>query len=334
MARQTPAERTERAIARLLAEPRPRLTAVEREARPKGNHARVAGELSALRDLPRERFKERVRKSLERRATMGSSTQPVKYMREGFRSVTPYLILPRASEWIDQMKRAFGAAERFRANRPGSENVIMHAEIKIGDSILEVADSNEQFPFSPVTLLLRVEDPDAAYQRALDAGATPVQPVADYDYGSRGGTVRDLDGNSWHVFRPTPGNKIFENFHSVTPHFNPVHSAEFIDFLERAFGGEETYRAQTPDGVIHHAQVRIGDSIVPMGDAHGPYQPAPATLHLYVPDTDAAYERALGAGATSIQPPADQPYGERNAGVRDPLGNRWFIATHLRDVAP
>jgi uncharacterized glyoxalase superfamily protein PhnB len=108
---------------------------------------------------------------------------------------------------------------------------------------------------------------------------------------------------------------------------------DLIEFLKRAFGGEETYRAEMPDGSIPHAQVRIGDSIVALAGGHGPYTPMPTTLHLYVPDTDSVYEQALRAGATSIQSPADQPYGDRSAGVTDPFGNRWFIATHIRDVA-
>jgi uncharacterized glyoxalase superfamily protein PhnB len=145
--------------------------------------------------------------------------------------------------------------------------------------------------------------------------------------------VKDSSGNSWHIFTPTPGNAIFEYFRSVTPHMNPLRAPVMIEFLQKAFGGKEVYRAQSPDGVVHHAQVRIGDSLIGMGDAHGPYQPMPCTLHLYVPDADAAYERALRAGATSIQPPADQPYGDRSGGVQDPFGNRWFVATHLRDVA-
>ena len=106
-----------------------------------------------------------------------------------------------------------------------------------------------------------------------------------------------------------------------------------IAFLQKAFGAQEVYRAQSPDGVVHHAQVRIGDSVIGMGEAHGPYQPVPATLHLYVPDADALYDRALRAGANSIQPVSDQPYGDRSGGVTDPFGNRWFIATHIRDVA-
>ena len=262
------------------------------------------------------------------------AAKPVNYIREGFHSITPYLIISGAAQWIEFVKQAFGAEERFRVGRPGAENVIMHAEVKIGDSVIELADSNPQFPPTPATLLLRVNDPDAVYNQAVSAGATPIEPVTDRDYGVRGGSLRDAYGNTWDVSRPAPGNKIFEDFRSVTPYFNPVKSEAFIDFLQKAFGGEEIYRAQSPDGVIHHAQVRVGDSIVPMGDAHGPYQPMPSTLHLYVRDTDAAYEQALRAGATSIQAPADQPYGERNAGVRDPFGNRWFIATHLRDVPP
>ncbi len=69
-----------------------------------------------------------------------------------------------------------------------------------------------------------------------------------------------------------------------------------------------------------------------MGEAHGEYQPMPCTLHLYVENTDALYERALRAGATSIAPPEDKPYGDRSAGVQDAFGNRWFIATHIKDV--
>lgn len=216
-------------------------------------------------------------------------------------------------------------------NRPG-EQTIMHTEVKIGDSMIELSDGNKEFPSAPVTLLLRVSDVDAVYNRAVDAGATLFQPVTDHDYGSRGGSVRDLCGNTWHIFTPAVDNTIFEAFRSVTPHLNPLRATRMIEFFEKAFGAEEVYRAQSPDGVVHHAQVRIGDSLIGMSDAHGPYQPTACTLHLYVPDADAAYERALRAGATSIQPVVDQPYGERNGGVQDPFGNRWFVATPIQNA--
>ena len=267
-------------------------------------------------------------------STQESAAPPtVSFIREGFHTVTPYLIIPHAAEWIDFVKRAFGAEEHFRAKRPGAEDVIMHAEVKIGDSMLELADANPQFPATPSTLLLRVSDPDAVYARALDAGATVFDPVTDHDYGSRGGTVVDASGNRWHIFAPTPDSRIFGAFGAITPHLYARQPVELIHFIEAAFGGEEIYRAEMPGGGIPHAQVRIGDSIVALAGGHGPYEPMPSTLHLYVPDTDALYARALAAGAASIQPPTDQPYGDRSAGVTDPFGNRWFIATHTRDVA-
>jgi len=254
------------------------------------------------------------------------------FIREGFHSVTPYLIVPGAAQLIDFMKTAYGAEERFRVNLPGKET-IMHAEVKIGDSILELAEATAQFSATPASLVLRVSDVDTIYNRAIEAGATPLHPVADMDYGARGASVKDDSGNSWHIFTPNPGNTLFESFRSVTPQLNPLRAPVVIEFLRKAFGAEELDRAQSPDGVVHHARVRIGDSIIGMGEAHGPYQPMPCTLHLYVPDADAAYERALAAGAKSIQPVADQPYGDRSGGVTDPFGNRWFLATHLRDVA-
>jgi PhnB protein len=324
----------DRMISSNLAKPRARFTAVELETVATSWGIPIVELFPGMRDLPSEKFKARLRKNLERRAAMSSSAagKAVNPIREGFHSITPYLVIPKAAELIDFMKMAFGAEEQFRIRRPGGD-VIMHAEVKVGDSMIELAEANAQFPPTPAAMLLRVNDVDAVYNRAIAAGATPFQPLADQDYGARGGSVRDGSGNSWHIFTPTAGNAIFEDFRSLTPHFNPLRAPVMIEFLQKAFGAEEVYRAQSPDGVVHHAQVRIGDSLIGMGEAHGPYQPMPCTLHLYVPDADAAYERALRAGATSLQPVADQPYGDRSGGVTDPFGNRWFVATHIRDVA-
>jgi PhnB protein len=105
-----------------------------------------------------------------------------------------------------------------------------------------------------------------------------------------------------------------------------------IDFLKQAFGAEVVARHDSADGVVAHAKLRIGDSIIEMGEAHGQWQPMPTAIYMFVPDADAVYRRAVGAGATSLWEPADQPYGDRNAGVQDPFGNQWFIATHIKDV--
>ncbi|HZE26407.1 MAG TPA: hypothetical protein VE083_03425 [Terriglobales bacterium] len=84
---------------------------------------------------------------------------------------------------------------------------------------------------------------------------------------------------------------------------------------------------------MQQAKLRIGDSIVEMGEAHAEFVPMPTTFYLYVEDCDALYRSAPAAGATSFNPPAEQPYGDRNAGVQDPFANTWYISTHTKDVA-
>jgi uncharacterized glyoxalase superfamily protein PhnB len=123
-------------------------------------------------------------------------------------------------------------------------------------------------------------------------------------------------------------------FHTVTPYLVVQGAAKLIDFLKQAFDAKEIMRMPLPDGTIMHAEVKIGDSIVMMGDARGEMKPMPAAIYLYVNDADATYQRALRAGATSTMEPADQFYGDRNAGVKDPVGNQWWIGTHIEDVPP
>ena len=121
-------------------------------------------------------------------------------------------------------------------------------------------------------------------------------------------------------------------YHTVTPYLVVEDIEALIAFLKDAFGAEEHERVPGPDGVTRHAEVRIGDSVVMMGAAQEGYPPMPAALYMYVEDTDASYASALGAGADSIMEPADQFYGDRNAGVRDSQGNTWWIATRVEDL--
>jgi uncharacterized glyoxalase superfamily protein PhnB len=123
-----------------------------------------------------------------------------------------------------------------------------------------------------------------------------------------------------------------DGFHSVTPYVLVEDGAKLIEFVQKAFSAELTECMENPDGSVRHAQVKIGDSFVMLGKPQGAGMPA--SLYLYVPDCDAVYERALGAGATSIMEPADQFYGDRGAGVTDPCGNLWWIGTHIEDVSP
>ncbi|SRR5712691_9964760 len=124
-----------------------------------------------------------------------------------------------------------------------------------------------------------------------------------------------------------------EGYHTVTPYLTVQGATTLIDFLTQAFDAKELERMTRPDGAIGHAQVRIGDSVVMISESRGEWKPMPGAIYLYVNDTDAAYTRALRAGATSLMEPADQFYGDRNAGVKDPVGNLWWIATHKEDVS-
>ena len=125
-----------------------------------------------------------------------------------------------------------------------------------------------------------------------------------------------------------------DGYHTVTPYLTVQGAAKLIDFLQQAFAAQEIERMMQPDGTIRHAEVRIGDSVVMMAEARSEQAPMPSGIYLYVNDTDAVYKRALQAGATSVMEPADQFYGDRSAGVKDPSGNHWWIATHQEDVPP
>jgi PhnB protein len=131
-------------------------------------------------------------------------------------------------------------------------------------------------------------------------------------------------------------------YHTVTPSLIVRDAAQAIEFYKRAFGAEEVTRMPGPGGSIMHAEIRIGDSVVMLGEENaqwGTLSPLstkgnPGSLHLYVDDADAAFARALAAGATTRYPLEDVFWGDRYGKVTDPFGHEWGIATHVRDVSP
>jgi PhnB protein len=135
----------------------------------------------------------------------GFMTNPVKPIPEGYHSATPYLIVKDAARAIEFYKRAFGATELLRMAAPGGK--IGHAEIKIGDSPIMLADevpdmgalSPESLGGTPVSILLYVEDVDAVFNQAIAAGAKVQRPVKDQFYGDRTGGVTDPFGHIWYV---------------------------------------------------------------------------------------------------------------------------------------
>ena len=125
-----------------------------------------------------------------------------------------------------------------------------------------------------------------------------------------------------------------EGYHTVTPYLIVDNCARLIEFLKQAFDAELRYSHASPDGAIQHAEVRIGDSFVMMGQASPEHKAMPCMLYLYVEDVDGVYKQAVQAGGISVREPADQFYGDRSGGVKDEFDNQWWIGTHVEDVSP
>jgi PhnB protein len=251
----------------------------------------------------------------------------------GFRMVTPYLVAEDGPALLEFAKQAFSAEEAFRAVTPIGG---VHGEVVIGDSRLMIGGGTpgHKFPSTlhPNALHVYVEDADAVCQKAVAAGATLIDEPRDQDYGERSGSVKDPAGNIWYIATHKGESYIAKGLNNVNAYLHPLRAEPLIAFLKRAFGAQELGKYASPDGVVHHAEIRIGDSVVEMGESHGKYEPMPAMFYVHVPNVDAVYRQTLAAGATSFQEPTDQPYGDRQAGVRDSFGNTWYIATHVKDV--
>lgn len=125
-----------------------------------------------------------------------------------------------------------------------------------------------------------------------------------------------------------------DGYHTITPFLVAEKAAQLVDFIKEAFGAEEMHRMASPDGTVQHAELRIGDSPLMLGEAQGEWKAIPSMLYLYVKDADATFARAVRAGAIAVREVADQFYGDRNGTVRDAWGNIWSIGTHIEDVAP
>ena len=126
-----------------------------------------------------------------------------------------------------------------------------------------------------------------------------------------------------------------DGYHTVTPYLVVDGADKIIRFMQEAFGAKPVFEPMMrPDGKVMHAEFRIGDSVLMISDASERAQATSAMLHVYVPNVDAVYQKALKAGATSLSEPADQFYGDRSGGVKDPAGNTWHIGTHVEDVSP
>lgn len=131
-----------------------------------------------------------------------------------------------------------------------------------------------------------------------------------------------------------PVKPIPDNYPRVSPYLIVSDVEVTMNFIEYVFNGKVREKMTTPDGSVNHGEMSIGDSVIMMGKATEEYKPLNAMLYIYVEDTDSTYKRAIEKGAVSVMEPADQFYGDRNAGVTDKDGISWWIASHVEDVSP
>ena len=133
-----------------------------------------------------------------------------------------------------------------------------------------------------------------------------------------------------------------DGYHSVTPYLYIKGAAAAIDFYKKAFGAVELFRMDAPGGRIGHAEIKIGDSPIMLADENadmGALSPqtiggTPFSMMIYVEDVDAVFDQAIAAGGEQIRAVANQFYGDRSGGLKDPFGFQWWIATHIEDVPP
>ena len=132
-----------------------------------------------------------------------------------------------------------------------------------------------------------------------------------------------------------------EGYHTLTPFLTVRNAERAIEFYKQAFGAQERGVAKGPDGKVMHAEVKIGDSVIMLSDEFpefGSLSPqsvggSPMGLHIYIENVDAAFDRAVKAGAQVEMPVADQFWGDRYGKLKDPFGHKWSIATHVKDMS-
>jgi len=278
--------------------------------------ARVAAD---LRHCPSPVFKARLRAQLQRRTTM-TAISTESGVREGFTTVTPYIRV-REAGLADFLAQVFDAQETFSGSGGGGG---MHREVRIGDSMIMigegVAAAGGGMPIRPVAFHVFVKNADATFKRAIAAGAVSLGEPTDRSYGERAGFVRDPFGNHWYIAMPLGPQSLAHSLRTVTPSILVRAAADYHEFLKQALGAVEEMR-HDEGGQLRYARLRIGDAAIELGEG----DPMPGSFLLYVSDPDDRYQRALAAGATSIMPMTDQPYG-RMGGVEDATGNQWYFS--------
>jgi PhnB protein len=174
-----------------------------------------------------------------------------------------------------------------------------------------------------------------AGDRSHGVGCPPprVYDYAFYRLGAAGNDAYNARRTEETAMATTNVKPIPDGHHTITPYVTVADGDAAIAFMQEAFDAKVLGRLNHDNGRLMHAGIQIGDSRLMLSEGNVQHPPMPCALHLYLPDVDATYRRSLAAGAQSVMEPADQFYGDRTGGVRDRLGNTWWLATHIEDVS-
>lgn len=242
-------------------------------------------------------------------------------VRVGFRTVSPFVIHERAPELVEFLKRSFGAEELQRNTTEKAYG--FYSEVRVGDSVLMIGGgSAAEWGNLPGAFHVFVDDCDAAYRRALEAGATTLMGAigepADRPYGERSAFVEDGFGNYWYIATRLTAGYASEgsggDLGSVVPYLHPDGVRKYIAFLKAAFSAEEMAVMERA-GRVMHAAVRIGDAVLEMGESENRSGIPSGGFFVRVDDVERAFARALAAGSHSGPParrcPLWLPIGDR-----------------------
>jgi uncharacterized glyoxalase superfamily protein PhnB len=293
---------------------------------------------------------------------------------EGYNVVNPYITARDVAALVQFLQRTFGGVVSKQITQPDGavehvEVAVGDSLLMIGppevDALVRSHEANR-----PGTFYVFVADVDATYAQAMACGAGAWAPPSDAFYGDRIAAVTDTNGNAWWIATRKEilsaaqlQARADQRWHSKAPavdlsrveqrsgsapggyrminSYLTVKDVDgLIDFVKSTFGGILTGQIRQPDGRIEHAELRIGDAVLMIGppqvDALIPSaeHQRPGTFYVFVPDVDDTCRKASDRGARVLEPPTERFYGDRVAEIRDPYGNRWWIATRKETLTP
>jgi uncharacterized glyoxalase superfamily protein PhnB len=246
-------------------------------------------------------------------------------------TIFPFLRYTDAPAAMDWLGRAFLFEKQVAF--PGPDGTIVHAELRHRSGVIGLSSATppmESNPWSSVRqgVYVTIDDVTAHHERAQSAGARIAISPHDTPYGSREYSAWDVEGHLWGFGTYPMGST--EGEPSVYPEIVYRRPADAVSWLERAFGFTATVQVPGSDGGLVHAEMRLDDSTIMVGQADNDRPPGQGTqaINVRVEEPDAYFARAIAEGAVAVQPPTTTHYGARCCIVRDPESFLWIVSTY------